>query len=132
MDCAGLRRIRAAREVVLSAGAIGSPQILMLSGVGRPEDLKSAGVEPLVASSGMGRNLQDHLQARPVYKCNAPTINSETRSLFRKGVMALQFAVSRTGPMTMAASGPACSGRNSTDYIIAALHASLLSHMAMQ
>jgi len=95
---------KARREIVLSAGAIGSPQILMVSGIGRPEDLKAAGVEPLHELSGIGQNLQDHLQARPVYKCKSSTINTESASLVRQARMAAEYALWRTGPMTMAAS----------------------------
>jgi choline dehydrogenase len=54
--------------------------------------------------SGVGANLQDHLQARPVYKCTVPTINTDTSSLFKKAGMAIQYLLNRTGPMTMAAS----------------------------
>jgi len=95
---------KARREIVLSAGAINSPQILMLSGVGRPDDLKEHGITPIHELSGMGQNLQDHLQARPVYKCNSSTINTETKSLFQQAKIALEYAIWRTGPMTMAAS----------------------------
>ncbi|MEM9735809.1 MAG: GMC oxidoreductase, partial [Pseudomonadota bacterium] len=96
--------IRARAEVILSAGAIGSPHILMHSGIGPGEMLQGQGLETRVEAPGVGRNLQDHLQARPVYKCKASTINTEIRSLWRKGLMALEYAARRTGPMTMAAS----------------------------
>ncbi|MBY8977791.1 GMC family oxidoreductase N-terminal domain-containing protein [Rhodobacteraceae bacterium NNCM2] len=96
--------ITARREVILSAGAIGSPQILMNSGIGDPEVLSDAGVATEIALPGVGKNLQDHLQARPVFKCTATTINTQTRSLLRRIGMAAEFAVRRTGPMTMAAS----------------------------
>jgi len=100
----GEETIRARREIVLSAGAIASPQLLMVSGIGDPETLAEHGIETVAALRGVGRNLQDHLQARPVYKCNVATINTEVGNIFRQAVMALQYAVSRTGPMTMAAS----------------------------
>ena len=96
--------IRARREVILSAGAIGSPQILMLSGIGAAQELKAKGIEPICDLPGVGKNLQDHLQARPVFKTNLSTINIETNSIFKQGMIALQYAVSQTGPMTMAAS----------------------------
>ena len=96
--------IRARREVILSAGAIGSPHLLMVSGVGPAEMLKAAGVEPVLHNGHVGRNLQDHLQARPVYKCRSSTINTETNNIFKKAVMAFEYALWRTGPMTMAAS----------------------------
>ena len=99
-----VQRVEARREIILSAGAIGSPQILMLSGLGDGEALGGHGVQSVRHLPGMGRNLQDHLQARPVYKCTASTINTELRSLLSKAKMALEYAAFRTGPMTMAAS----------------------------
>ena len=96
--------IRARREVILSAGAIGSPQILMLSGIGDAQELKAKGIEPICDLPGVGKNLQDHLQARPVFKTNLSTINIETNNIFKQGLIALQYAISQTGPMTMAAS----------------------------
>ncbi|MEM7060745.1 MAG: choline dehydrogenase [Pseudomonadota bacterium] len=96
--------VKARREVILSAGAIASPHIMMLSGLGPAEGLSGYGIDVRHNLPGVGRNLQDHLQARPVYKCNVSTINTEIRSLFSKALMALEYAVRRTGPMTMAAS----------------------------
>ncbi len=99
-----METVRARKEVILSAGAIGSPQILMLSGIGDPEDLRPHGIEVHSALQGVGKNLQDHLQARPVYKTNLSTINTEANSLFKQGMMAMQYALTQRGPMTMAAS----------------------------
>ncbi|MEX0283646.1 MAG: GMC family oxidoreductase [Paracoccaceae bacterium] len=96
--------IRARKEVILSAGAIGSPQILMLSGIGDPDELRPHGIEVHTALSGVGKNLQDHLQARPVYKTNLSTINTEANSIFKQGLMAMQYALTQRGPMAMAAS----------------------------
>ena len=96
--------VRARREVILSAGAIGSPQILMLSGIGAAQELKAKGIEPICDLPGVGKNLQDHLQARPVFKTTLSTINIETNNIFKQGMIALQYAISQTGPMTMAAS----------------------------
>jgi choline dehydrogenase len=98
------RRITARREIVLSAGAIGSPQILMLSGIGAPDHLAEHGIATELALSGVGANLQDHLQARPIFKCKSPTLNDQVSSLFGRMQIALEFALKRTGPMTMAAS----------------------------
>ena len=95
---------RCRREVVLSAGAIGSPHLLMLSGIGDGEALTDLGIEPIADSPGVGRNMQDHLQARSVYKCFDATLNDEVNSLFSKMSMAVQYALFREGPMTMAAS----------------------------
>jgi choline dehydrogenase len=96
--------VRARREVILSAGAIGSPQILMLSGIGAAQELKAKGIEPICDLPGVGKNLQDHLQARPIFKTDLSTINIETNNIFKQGMIALQYAISQTGPMTMAAS----------------------------
>ena len=96
--------ITAHREVILSAGAIGSPQILMLSGVGDAEALTRHGVNIQRNLPGVGKNLQDHLQARPIFKTNLSTINIETNNYIKQGIIALQYALTQTGPMTMAAS----------------------------
>ena len=97
-------RIAARREIVLSAGAIGSPVILMQSGIGPGEELAEHGIEVVRELTGVGRNLQDHLQARPVYRCTVPTLNDEVRSLAGKLRIAARYAMGRRGPMTMAAS----------------------------
>ena len=73
-------------------------------GFGRPKELSKHGIEPLVHLPGVGKNLQDHLQARPVYKCNASTINVETQSLYKKIGMGVEYFFKRSGPMAMAAS----------------------------
>ncbi len=96
--------VRAKREVVLSSGAIGSPQIMMLSGLGEAEQLKANGIEVIKDLPGVGKNLQDHLQARLVYKCNEPTLNDEVRSYLNQMRIGLKYVLFRAGPMTMAAS----------------------------
>lgn len=104
-DAQGRERIvRAAREVILSAGAIGSPQILMLSGIGPAAQLQEHGIAVHHDAPEVGRNMQDHLQARLVFKCHEPTLNDEVRSLWNQAKIALRYAMFRTGPMTMAAS----------------------------
>jgi len=97
-------RIGARREVILSAGAIGSPQILMLSGIGEPGHLDAHGIPLKRRLPGVGQNLQDHLQARPVYRCAAPTINTRTRGLFNQTRIGLEYMLNRSGPLTLAAS----------------------------
>ncbi|MWD28444.1 choline dehydrogenase [Aquicoccus sp. SCR17] len=97
-------RVKVRGEVVLSAGALASPQILMLSGVGDSEALSAHGIETRAHLPGVGRNLQDHLQARLVFKCSEPTLNDEVRSLTGQARIALRYALFRRGPMTMAAS----------------------------
>ncbi len=96
--------ITARREIILSGGAINSPQILMLSGIGDGEQLQANGIETVRDLPGVGKNLQDHLQARLVFKCNEATLNDEVRSLFNQARIALKYAMFRSGPMTMAAS----------------------------
>ena len=97
-------KARARARVVLSAGAIGSPQILMLSGLGRPAQLREHGITPLSDLPGVGRNLQDHLQARLVFRCHNPTLNDEVRSPIDRLRIGLRYIATRSGPMTMAAS----------------------------
>lgn len=99
-----VKSIKVRREIILSGGAINSPQILMLSGIGDPDQLKANGIEPVHSLPGVGKGLQDHLQARLVFKCNEPTLNDEVRSLFNQARIALKYALFRAGPMTMAAS----------------------------
>jgi choline dehydrogenase len=92
----------AKRETILAAGAIGSPQLLQLSGVGNGEHLGRHGI-PLVHNlPGVGENLQDHLQIRLQYKVkNAKTLNGIANSLWGKAMMAAEYFAFRTGPLTM-------------------------------
>jgi choline dehydrogenase len=96
---------RAQGEVILSAGSLGSTQILQLSGVGPGELLAGHGVPVVLDRPGVGRNLQDHLQQRAIYRVSGvPTLNVMYRSLVRRGLMGLEYALFRTGPLTMAPS----------------------------
>ena len=98
----GVREIRARREVLLAAGAIGSPQILQLSGVGPGALLQERGLAVVHDLPGVGENLQDHLQIRTIYKVQgARTLNRRARSWMGKAGMALEYALRRTGPLTM-------------------------------
>ena len=99
-----VQTITATKEVVLCGGAINSPQLLMLSGIGEADQLRAHGIDVVQDLQGVGKNMQDHLQARLVYKCNEPTLNDEVRSLFNQALIAVKYAMYRTGPMTMAAS----------------------------
>ncbi|QWD62398.1 GMC family oxidoreductase [Polynucleobacter sp. MWH-UH25E] len=92
-------------EVILSAGAIGSVQILERSGIGAAAHLNKLGI-PLIADlPGVGENLQDHLQLRMVYKVNGiKTLNTKANSLFGKLMIALEYVFKRSGPMSMAPS----------------------------
>ncbi|MBI3506068.1 MAG: GMC family oxidoreductase N-terminal domain-containing protein [Proteobacteria bacterium] len=96
---------RAAREVVLAAGAIGSPQILQLSGIGDPALLGAHGIGVAHALPGVGENLQDHLQIRCAYKVSGTkTLNERVHTWTGKIGMALEYALFRRGPLTMAPS----------------------------
>ena len=96
---------RATREVVLSAGAINSPKILELSGIGRPGLLSALGIPVRHELNGVGENLQDHLQIRTVFRIEgARTLNQLYHNLFSRAGMGLQYAFSRSGPLSMAPS----------------------------
>ena len=99
-----VREARARAEVLLCAGAIGSPQILQLSGVGPAELLERHGIETVHHLAGVGENLQDHLQFRAVYRCTRPTLNDEVNNPLRKALIGLEYLLRRTGPMSMGAS----------------------------
>jgi choline dehydrogenase len=92
-------------EVILSAGAIGSPQILQLSGLGPASLLQTQGVPVAKDIPGVGENLQDHLQIRAVFKVsNTTTLNTQANSLWGKARIGLEYAFKRSGPMSMAPS----------------------------
>jgi choline dehydrogenase len=92
----------ARRETILAAGSIGSPQILQLSGVGPAALLSSRGIAPVHDLAGVGENLHDHLQIRMQYKVrNTVTLNDRVNSIFGKAVMAAEYALFKTGPLTM-------------------------------
>jgi choline dehydrogenase len=100
----GPKEVRAAREVILSLGAIGSPQILMTSGVGRGEHLRDHGIDVVHGLEGVGGNLQDHLQIRMVYRINQPlSLNDDVKNPLRKMMMGVNYALRRTGPLTLGA-----------------------------
>ncbi|MEM7253154.1 MAG: GMC family oxidoreductase N-terminal domain-containing protein [Pseudomonadota bacterium] len=92
-------------EVILSSGAIGSPQLLKLSGVGPGDELRTHGVDVVHDLAGVGENLQDHLQLRCIYKVsNVRTLNEWSGSLFNRAKMGLEYLLRRRGPLTMAPS----------------------------
>jgi choline dehydrogenase len=98
------RTATARREIALAAGAIGSPQILQLSGIGPGAHLQAHGIEVMHDLPGVGANLQDHFQARSVYRCTRPiTLNDRVRSPFQKLLMGLEWFLFRTGPLTVGA-----------------------------
>jgi choline dehydrogenase len=91
-------------EVILSSGAIGSPQLLQVSGIGDGSLLQGLDIPVRHDLKGVGENLQDHLQIRLIYHVNVPTLNDEINNIFRRGLMGVQYALFRTGPMAMGAS----------------------------
>src|SRR5450432_3742139 len=96
---------RAKGEVILSAGAIGSIQVLHRSGIGPAEWLAPLGIDIALDRPGVGRNLQDHLQQRAIYQVSGVrTLNETYYSLLRRGLMGLDYAFRRRGPLTMAPS----------------------------
>ena len=97
-------RVKPGGELILSAGAIGSPQILHLSGVGPGALLQKQGIPVLKDMPGVGLNLQDHLQIRTVYEVSVPTLNEEINNFFRRMMIGMQYVFTRTGPMSMGAS----------------------------
>ena len=105
-EVGGRRRIaRAAGEIILSSGAIGSPAILERSGIGDAERLRSLGIASVHHLPGVGENLQDHLQIRCAYKVEgADTLNIRAGTWHGKARIALEYALRRSGPMSMAPS----------------------------
>ena len=106
----------AEREVILSAGSIGTPQILELSGIGQAAHLQNIGIAPVLDLPGVGANLQDHLQIRTVFTVEgAKTLNTMANSLMGKAMIALEYALKRTGPMSMSPSQLGAFTRSSAD-----------------
>ena len=100
-----VQRVDARRAVVLSAGAIGSPQLLQLSGIGPADLLRRHDIAVRHALPGVGENLQDHLQIRMVFKVHGvETLNQAANSLWGKARMGLEYLLFRSGPLTMAPS----------------------------
>ena len=96
--------IHAKKEVILSAGAISSPQILQLSGIGDKDLLNKLGIKTIHHNPAVGKNLQDHLQIRLVYKTNTRTLNDELNTWWKKALIGVQYILFRTGPLTLSAS----------------------------
>ena len=97
--------VKSNREIILSAGSIGSTQILQVSGIGEGSKLKNLGIEVINDLIGVGKNLQDHLMFRPVYRVkNIKTLNKKINSIFGKLMIGMEYVFLRKGPMTMGAS----------------------------
>ena len=109
--------VRANREVIIATGAIGTPKLMQLSGIGPGAALREMDLPVVADLPGVGANLQDHLQLRPVFKVSGvKTMNVEYQSFIKRGLMAAQYALFRRGPMTMAPSQLGCFTRSSPEY----------------
>ncbi|QIL82251.1 choline dehydrogenase [Diaphorobacter sp. HDW4A] len=109
--------VKANKEVILSAGAVNSPQLLQLSGIGPAALLQQHGIDMVHELPGVGANLQDHLQIRAVYKVqNVPTLNVLASSLVGKAKIGLEYALKRSGPMSMAPSQLGAFTRSSAEH----------------
>ena len=98
------KTIYANNEVILSAGSISSPQILQLSGIGDAKQLEKLGIDVVHNNPAVGKNLQDHMQVRMVFKTNTRTLNDELNTWWKKALIGLQYFLFRTGPLTLSAS----------------------------
>lgn len=99
---------KACKEIVVCAGAINTPQLMQLSGIGDADMLSGIGVEPVVNLPGVGRNLQDHLQSQVAYQCKLPiTLNDDLRTFIGKARMVFRYLTQLRGPI---AGGPAPAG----------------------
>ena len=96
-----VERVLARREVILCGGAINSPQLLQLSGIGAGGHLRAVGVAPVVDAPAVGQNLQDHLAVSYFYRANRPTLNDELRPLGGKLRAGLRYLFDRGGPLSM-------------------------------
>ena len=96
-----IKQVSARREVILSGGAINSPQLLLLSGIGDPAQLQRHGIEPLVAAKAVGRNLQDHLAVSYFYKTRTATLNDVLSPALGKALAGLRYMFDRAGPLSM-------------------------------
>lgn len=96
------RTVRANREVIVSAGALQSPQLLLLSGIGPADNIREHGISVRHELPGVGQNLQDHLQFRLIYKCKKPvTLNDDLASWWRTAKIGLNWILTRTGPLAV-------------------------------
>ena len=112
-----LIEVRTKGEVILSAGAVGSPQILQLSGIGPGEWLAEQGIAVVRDTPGVGRNLQDHLQQRAIFKVHGvKTLNETYHSLVGRALMGAEYALFQTGPLTMAPSQLGIFTKSSPDH----------------
>jgi choline dehydrogenase len=110
-------RVSARAEVLLAAGSIGSPQLLQISGVGAGETLREHGISMVHDLPGVGENLQDHLQIRCAFRVRGVrTLNEQASSWLGRARIALEYALSRSGPMSMAPSQLGAFARSNPRY----------------
>lgn len=96
-----VRRIKAGREVILSAGAVNSPQILQLSGIGDGQRLKDQGIAVVQNLAGVGQNLQDHIGFDYIYEATCPTLNNVLRPWLGRLMVGLRYVLTRGGPLSL-------------------------------
>lgn len=112
----------ATAEIVLSAGSVCSPALLEASGVGDGDRIGNLGIDLVHHLPGVGENLQDHLQIRPIYKVHGiSTLNVQYHNLFRRALMGVDYALRRRGPLTMAPSQLGAFVKSSPEYATANL-----------
>ena len=101
-SCKGVRKeAKARREVILSGGAINSPQLLMLSGIGPADHLRDVGIDTLVDAKAVGRNLQDHIAVSYFYKVRTATLNDVLHPFLGKLRAGLRYVADRAGPLSL-------------------------------
>jgi len=111
-------RVAPGGELVLAAGAVGTPQLLQLSGIGAPVLLRGLGIDVRHALPGVGENLQDHLQIRAVFRVQGvKTLNTIANSAWGKALIGLEYALRRSGPMSMAPSQLGAFTRSSAEHV---------------
>ncbi|MCB1477496.1 MAG: GMC family oxidoreductase N-terminal domain-containing protein [Rhodobiaceae bacterium] len=96
-----MREARARREVIVSAGAVNSPQLLQLSGVGPTDLLRQKGIDVVHPSEGVGRNLQDHLAIDYLFRSRVPTLNDQLYPWYGKLWHGLRYVLTRRGPLSL-------------------------------
>ncbi|MEM9642833.1 MAG: GMC oxidoreductase [Pseudomonadota bacterium] len=96
-----VKTVRARREVILSAGAVNSPQILMLSGIGNGDALRAKGIAPAFHAPAVGRHLQDHLCLDYLYRSSVPTLNQQLHPWWGKLAQGVRYVLTRGGPLAL-------------------------------